>query len=442
LITASFSEFGRRPLYTYSAALFTIFFIPIALFVSSIYPSQVTHWSSGSTGSTMVRGTVADIWCTHEYRGIPVALFVVTVIFGAGFGPVIGSFFENNSSLVWRWIQWIGCIISDVFTTIAFILMSETRGSVLLTRMMRRKRKETGDQHYRARIEDERTSLRELIYVSCTRPIILLCTEPVVASFSRLNHFSRGILYGLLESVGFVFRTLYDFNSAQVGLVFLSIYIGGVLGWIFNLYQEKSYHRNVVRLSPEARLYGACAAGIIFPIGCFIYAWTSYPYIPWIVPAIGVAVIIWSVFLIYLAVFNYMADSHLVYASSALAGQNLIHELFPLFARMYNNLGYRWAGTLLGCLASGLTIVPFMLFFWGPKIHARSRFAKKLAVRVVQVRKGLERVRAGMEDPKGPDARNRTSDFWSQQEQRQELRSCGQAGQMGGKDEILTLLHP
>ncbi|KDQ19135.1 hypothetical protein BOTBODRAFT_52301 [Botryobasidium botryosum FD-172 SS1] len=385
LITASFSEeFGRRPLYTYSAALFTIFFIPIALArnVQTVMAFRFLQGAAGSTGSTMVGGTIADIWSTHE-RGVPMALFAFTAIFGTGFGPIIGGFVENNSSLEWRWIQWMGCIISGVFTIVAFIFMSETRGSVLLTQMAHRKRKETGDQRYRARIEDERASLRELIYVSCTRPIILLCTEPVVASFSLWIGFGWGILYGLLESVGLVFRTLYNFNSAQAGLVFLSICIGGALGWISNLYQERLYHRNVARLGPEARLYGACAAGIIFPIGCFIYAWTSYPYIPWIAPAIGIAVIIWGVFLIYLAVFNYMADSYLIYASSALAGQSLIRNIvgtfFPLVTPiMYNNLGYRWAGTLLGCLASGLAIVPFVLFIWGPKIRARSRFAKNL----------------------------------------------------------------
>ncbi|KDQ09277.1 hypothetical protein BOTBODRAFT_179142 [Botryobasidium botryosum FD-172 SS1] len=60
-------------------------------------------------------------------------------------------------------------------------------------------------------------------------------------------------------------------------------------------------------------------------------------------------------------------------------------------------------------------------------------------VRVVQVRKGLDRVRVGTEDPQGPDTRRRTSDFWSR---RRRLRSRCWARTNGGKDEILTLLHP
>ena len=64
------------------------------------------------------------------------------------------------------------------------IFMKETRSSVLLTRLAKKMRKETGDNRYRARIEDERASLRTLIYISCTRPI---CEYP--------DHCPRGIIY-------------------------------------------------------------------------------------------------------------------------------------------------------------------------------------------------------------------------------------------------------
>ncbi len=57
------------------------------------------------------------------------------------------------------------------------LFMKETRGSVLLTKIAKKMREETGDLRYRARIEDERGSLRSLILVSLTRPICayILC---------------------------------------------------------------------------------------------------------------------------------------------------------------------------------------------------------------------------------------------------------------------------
>ncbi len=84
--------------------------------------------------------------------------------------------------------------------------MKETRSSILLTRLAKKIRKETGDKRYRARVEDERASLRTLIFISITRPIRefsfmfcvgwysqtpvdLMLTEPIVASFSVTMNF-------------------------------------------------------------------------------------------------------------------------------------------------------------------------------------------------------------------------------------------------------------
>ena len=58
--------------------------------------------------------------------------------------------------------------------------MRETRPAVLLVRMANTLRTETGNQRYRARIEDERTSLRILIYIFCTRSI---CAPHFIAIF-------------------------------------------------------------------------------------------------------------------------------------------------------------------------------------------------------------------------------------------------------------------
>lgn len=48
--------------------------------------------------------------------------------------------------------------------------MKETRGSIILTRLAKKARKETGDARYRARAEDETASLKTLIWISSTRP--------------------------------------------------------------------------------------------------------------------------------------------------------------------------------------------------------------------------------------------------------------------------------
>lgn len=184
--------------------------------------------------------------------------------------------------------------------------MKESRAAVILTRMAKKKRAETGDHRIRARIEDERGSLRALIWVSCTRPICvcshapsaaaadmctdLLFTEPVVASFSVWIGLAWGLLNGVIDSISPVFRQLHHFSTDAIGLVFLSLSVGAWLGFATSFYQERLYRRGHANRGPEARLYLLCVAAVTFPIGLFIYAWCAFPSVPWIGLCVGIVV--------------------------------------------------------------------------------------------------------------------------------------------------------
>jgi hypothetical protein len=90
-----------------------------------------------------------------------------------------------------------------------------------------------------------------------------------------------------------------------------------------------------------------------------------------------------GIFSIYLAVFNYTADVYHVYASSALAASGLCRNLlggsFPLVTvQMFNGMGFQAASSLLGGIGACLTLVPWILIFFGPKIRARSKIASQI----------------------------------------------------------------
>lgn len=42
---------------------------------------------------------------------------------------------------------------------------------------------------------------------------------------------------------------------------------------------------------------------------------------------------------------------------------------------MYKNLNNHWTLTVLGCISLVITPTPYVLYIWGPKIRARSRYA-------------------------------------------------------------------
>ena len=49
-------------------------------------------------------------------------------------------------------------------------------------------------------------------------------------------------------------------------------------------------------------------AGVLFPVGMFIYAWTAFDSIHWIAMIIGLTLFMWATFMIYLGSFTYLAD--------------------------------------------------------------------------------------------------------------------------------------
>ncbi|KAF9461065.1 MFS polyamine transporter [Collybia nuda] len=382
LVTASFSEeFGRQPLYLGSGIGFLFMYLMIALAqnIQTVVLARFLQGCFGSSGVTMVGGSIADIWPPNE-RGLPMAIFVFSFVGGTGLGPIAAGWVEMNPHLEWRWIQWFQMMMCGIYI-ILLLFLKETRSAVLLTRIAKKKRKETGDNRYRARVEDERESLKHLIYISCTRPIYLLFTEPVVLSFSLWVGFAWGVTFCILTSIPSVFRELHGFNTGQLGTAYLSILLGSTIGLITNLYQEKLYQRDFAKRGPEARLHTACFAAVLIPIGMFIYAWSSFPRVHWIVQMIGITIFMWGMFIIYLGVFSYVADCYGPYASSGLAGQslcrNVMATLFPLFThRMFRDLGYKWANSLFGFIALALMPIPFILFFYGPAIRRRSKFSR------------------------------------------------------------------
>jgi len=79
----------------------------------------------------------------------------------------------------------------------------------------------------------------------------------------------------------------------------------------------------------------------------------------------------------------YLADCYGSWASSALAGQSLLRNImalvFPLFTtQMYARMTYRWANTLFGVVAVLMIPIPYVLFFYGPQIRAKSKIARHI----------------------------------------------------------------
>ncbi|KAF8713056.1 hypothetical protein AX14_013005 [Amanita brunnescens Koide BX004] len=401
LVTASLSEeFGRKPLFVTSSFVFLIMFIMIALAqnIQTVIVGRFLQGAAGSTSSAMVAGTLTDIWSPRD-RALPMTIYSVATIGGTGFGPIISGWIEMNPHLRWRWIQWIQMMYCGIYFILVFFIR-ETRAGVLLTHLAKKIRKETGDKRYRARIEDERASLTTLILISCTRPVYLTLTEPIVTAFSLWIGFAWGVTISSIDVIPLVFQVVYHFNVGLQGTTFVSMVIGSFFGLATALVQDVLYRwvklipssvsrrpvyfrRNYAKRGPEARLHAACFAAVLLPVGLFIFAWCAFPQVNWIGVNIGIVCFMWAIFIIYQTVFLYLSDCYGTWAASASAGQgltrNLVATAFSLFStQMFERLTFKWAGTLFACLAVLLIPIPYILFFWGSAIRKRSKVASKL----------------------------------------------------------------
>jgi hypothetical protein len=110
-----------------------------------------------------------------------------------------------------------------------------------------------------------------------------------------------------------------------------------------------------------------------------MYGWSSRPDVHWIVPTIGVCIVGVGIYSIYMGVVNYLTDAYEKYAASALSaaslGRNTFGAFLPLASySLFNNLGFGWAGSLLGFIGAALSVVPVVLVLKGREIRARSPF--------------------------------------------------------------------
>ncbi|KAG1878434.1 MFS general substrate transporter [Suillus tomentosus] len=381
LVSSSFSEeTGRRPLYIVSSVLFMLAEVMNALApnIQTVIVSRMLQGVFGSTGASLVGGCIADIWQPHE-RGLPMSLFAFSSLFSFGLGSVFGGLIAANPHLGWRWVQWVHAIISGVYVLDVILVMSETRSSIVLTRIAKDTRKMTGDPRYRSSAEINKPSMLSLIKTSCTRPLYLLLTEPIVQSFSIWLGFTWGVVYCLLESVSTEFQSVYNFSVSETGFVFLCLRKDVLL----HMHADTLYKKYFPTKGQEARLYMACIAAIVLPVSMFIYGWTASPHIPWIVPVIALTAFMAGVFVIFQVAFLYLADCYGPYASSAQAGQSLARNtmgmVFPLFTQqMFTGMTYKWGLTLWALLSLVMAPIPWVLVFFGSKIRSHSKVSRKI----------------------------------------------------------------
>ncbi|OAL51535.1 multidrug transporter [Pyrenochaeta sp. DS3sAY3a] len=392
-------ELGRWPILQLSLFFVNIWQIPVA--IAPNFATIVVCRALGglsTAGGSVTLAMVADMWEADDQQ-YAVAFIVFSSVGGSIFGPIVGGFVEQF--LAWRWNIWIQLIFGGAVQIAHAILVPETRTTVLMDRIAKKRRKE-GEKNGKPvniwgpnelKSFKERFSAREIL-ITWVRPFRMFLTEPIVLVLSLLSGFSDAIIFMFLQSYALVYEQ-WDFAIFAIGLAFIPIGIGYLLAW-FSFFPAIKRNERLRRERPgdeqanyEARLWWLLFTAPCLPIGLIIFAWTSTgPPIHWIGSLIGSAIIGVANYAIYMATIDYMICAYGPYSASATGGNGWARDFLAGVLTIpatpfYSNIGGRyhlaWASTILFFISLLLVVSVYVIYWKGPVLRKRSPFAQQLS---------------------------------------------------------------
>ena len=230
-------------------------------------------------------------------------------------GPIAGGFLGESQG--WRWILGLIAILGGVVWIATMLATRETYAPFILRCRAKALSRMTGSI-YVSRIDagqPPRTLSQELT-TSFTRPWMLLFCEPIVLLTSLYISVVYGTLYMFFAGFPIVFQVARGWSQGTAGLPFVGVTIGVCLATLMAGVDNKRYVRLCAvaeadgsTVEPEARLGTAMGGSIVLPIGLFLFAWSTYPSVHWIVPIIGGMFFSCGLVMVFISLLSYLVDS-------------------------------------------------------------------------------------------------------------------------------------
>ncbi|KUJ21872.1 MFS general substrate transporter [Mollisia scopiformis] len=392
LIWAPLSEvYGRKSIYVVSYTGYVAFCVAAACApnITALLVLRFFASAFGSSSMSNAGGVIADIFSKAE-RGLATGMFATAPFLGPALGPITGGFLNETKG--WRWLLGLVAIQGGVIWIGTTLVTPETYAPFILRRRAKALSRMTGSVYvFRIDAGMPPKTLSQQLLVSFTRVWMLLFREPIVLLASLYISIIYGTLYMFFAAIPIVFQVTRGWSQGIAGLPFVGVAIGVCLATLAAGVDNKRYVRlckaaaaNGCAVEPEARLGTAMAGSIVLPIGLFLFAWTTYPSIPWIVPITGAMLFSCGLVMVFISLTSYLVDSYVVYAASVLAANSVLRSLFgtafPLFTtQMYKNLGNQWASSIPAFLLLGCLPFPFLFHRYGPQIRSKCKYASESA---------------------------------------------------------------
>ncbi|KAF4633163.1 hypothetical protein G7Y89_g4964 [Cudoniella acicularis] len=350
-------------------------------YITIVAVSMVVNATIASSSPSGALDGIAESLGTID-RGNAIALFSIMTYIGPALGPVISGFLELKEN--WRWNFYVLLWLAGITELLMFTLPETLPSMVLLNKARRIRRLNIpGFENVKAPVEATDRSLAGIFKVALTRPWKIL-VDPISLMVAIYLSVVYTLLYMLFTIYPIVFQQKRGWNSGVGELPLVGTIVGAVIGGILifaNSARDKKKMLAGYQGRAEDRLPVAMLGGILFPITMFWFAWTAeYNSIHWIVPTIAGVFLATSILLIFVAYLNYLTDTYLMFAASAIAANTICRSAAgasaPLFTQyMFDALGVGGGGSLIGGVAILLAPIPFIFYKYGELIRVRSKFA-------------------------------------------------------------------
>lgn len=378
---------GRNWPYITTMIIFVIICVPTAL-VDNIGGLLVLRFLQGFFGSPALATGAASLADIYPMILLPytLCLWAMAATSGPALGPVISGFSVPAES--WRWSMWEILWLSGPVLVVMVLFLPETSSHNILLRRAIRLRRLTGNSHLRSHSEIVQSELtaRDVAFEALVRPMQMMILDPAIAYTAGYAALCYAIYYSFFEVFPMVYIELYGFNVGEMGLTFLSITVGTVTAivmyYAYLTFVVVPAIKSGAPDIPEYRLVAALPASFLLPAGLFIFAWTGNGHTHWIVSVIGIFLFTVGMFLVMQSIFAYLPAVYPQYTASTFAGNDFARSSLAFAAVMFSRPMYQAMGigpgtSLLGALTAACIVGIWLLFFFGAKLRARSRFSIK-----------------------------------------------------------------
>ncbi|OAQ86443.1 MFS transporter [Purpureocillium lilacinum] len=225
------------------------------------------------------------------------------------------------------------------------------------------------------------------------RPFVLFA-YPAVLWSAAVYACSIGWLIVISETMAIIYRdpTVYNFSALQTGLVYVSPFVGGILGTgvagkVSDIIVRAMARRNGGLYEPEFRLIMAGPILITTVMGLMGFGWSAQEKDHWIVPTLFFGILSFGCSLGSTTSITYCVDSYRQYAGEALVtlnfSKNVLHGLvFSLFvAHWMAEDGPKMVFIWLGVIQLILQLFTIPLYIYGKRARmwtVRQNFMEKL----------------------------------------------------------------